>query len=37
MILDVTYFGYGCGLVMVGWVLGQVYSLALSIIRTFRG
>lgn len=37
MIIDVTYFGYGAGLVMVGWVLGQCFALALGIIRAVKG
>ena len=27
MMIDVTYFGYGVGLVMVGWLAGAVVGL----------
>ena len=27
MIIDITYFGYGVGLVMVGWLVGAVVGL----------
>lgn len=37
MIIDVTYFGYGAGLVMVGWVCGQLFALALSVLRAVKG
>ena len=30
--LDVTYFGYGIGLVMIGYVVGMVVSIVYSII-----
>jgi hypothetical protein len=30
MIIDATYFGYGVGLVIVGWVCGQVVAVILS-------
>jgi len=30
MTLDITWFGYGAGLVMVGWVCGMVVSFVFS-------
>ncbi len=36
MTLDVTWFGYGAGLVMVGWFAGMVVSIVLSAIRGIR-
>lgn len=33
MILDVTFFGYGVGLVMVGWVVGLCVSIVFSLLR----
>ena len=33
MYLDVQFFGYGCGLVMTGWVCGMVISYILSTLR----
>jgi hypothetical protein len=35
MILDVTQFGYGCGLVMVGWVAGMVVNFAFKAFERF--
>lgn len=32
MIFDLTYFGYGVGLVMFGWVLGFVVGIVISAI-----
>ena len=37
MVFDSTYFGYGAGLVMAGWCLGMVYSLAVGVIHKVRG
>lgn len=37
MIIDITYFGYGVGLVMAPWVCGTVLALALSVVRAPRG
>ena len=33
MYLDITAFGYGVGLVMVGWVCGMCVSLLMSVLR----
>lgn len=33
MILDISQFGAGLGLVLVGWVCGLVASIVFSIIR----
>lgn len=33
MVLDVSMFGIGIGLVMVGWVAGLVVSMVFSIVR----
>lgn len=34
MILDVTYFGYGVGLVMVGWVSGLAVGVVFRVVRS---
>ena len=36
MVLDATWFGYGAGLVMVGWFAGMIVSITLSAIRGIR-
>lgn len=36
MILDATWFGYGAGLVMVGWFAGMIVSLILSSVRNIH-
>lgn len=36
MILDATWFGYGAGLVMVGWFAGMTVNLILTAIRSIR-
>lgn len=36
MILDVTWFGYGAGLVMLGWFCGMVVSVFLTALRGVR-
>lgn len=36
MILDATWFGYGAGLVMVGWFAGMVVSVLFTAIRGVR-
>lgn len=33
MILDISQFGAGLGLVIVGWVCGLVVSIVFSIVR----
>jgi hypothetical protein len=33
MILDITFFGYGVGLVMLGWISGMIVSIVCSIVR----
>lgn len=33
MTFDITNFGYGAGLVMVGWISGVVVSFAFTILR----
>lgn len=37
MTIDTTFFGYGAGLVMAGWILGQVFALAVSVLKPLRG
>lgn len=34
MQLDIQYFGSGVGLVMVGWLVGQVWSIIISAFRS---
>ncbi len=34
MILDTTYFGYGMGLVIVGWVCGMIFSVVIKVISS---
>lgn len=36
MSFDVSWFGYGAGLVMAGWMIGQVVSYVFSAIRSVR-
>lgn len=31
---DVTYFGYGVSLVLVGWVVGMSVGIAFKILRS---
>lgn len=33
MQFDVTFFGYGAGLVMAGWIAGQVIGFAGRLIK----
>ncbi len=33
MTLNLTAFGYGLGLIMIGWIAGLVVSYVFSIIR----
>lgn len=33
MDFDLTWFGYGAGLVMVGWFAGMVVAVVLSAVR----
>jgi len=33
MLLDVTYYGYGLGLVLVPWIVGAVVASALSALE----
>jgi hypothetical protein len=33
MILDLTQFGYGCGIVLVAWVAGQSVACVFSLFR----
>lgn len=35
--LDVTYFGYGVGLVLVGWIAGMFVGLIFSVFRKISG
>lgn len=35
--LDTTYFGYGVGLVLVGWIAGICVSLIFSVFRKVSG
>jgi len=32
MEFDVTYYGYGAGLVMVGWLCGMIFSIVCNIL-----
>jgi hypothetical protein len=32
MTIDPVYFGYGAGLVMVGWIAGMMVKYAISIL-----
>lgn len=34
MIIDAVWFGYGAGLVMLGWFAGMVVSV---LVTTFKG
>ncbi len=36
MIFDATYFGYGIGLVMAGWVMGELVGIMLTVIGRVR-
>lgn len=36
MTLDITWFGYGAGLVMVGWFAGMVVNVLFSALRGVR-
>ena len=36
MSLDLEWFGYGAGLVMSGWLVGQVVRYIFSAIRAVR-
>lgn len=36
MNFDVTWFGYGAGLVMVGWFAGMVVSIFFSSVNGVR-
>lgn len=31
--IDVEFFGYGAGLVLLGWVVGQVFGVVLMVIN----
>jgi hypothetical protein len=31
--IDITYFGYGVGLVMSGWFIGSCVAVVFSVIR----
>jgi len=33
MEFDTTHFGYGAGLVMVGWICGMVVGLVISTLK----
>lgn len=33
MIIDATWFGYGAGLVMLGWFAGMVVSFLVTSLR----
>jgi len=33
MIIDVTYFGYGSGLVMCGWLCGMIFSVVMQTLH----
>lgn len=37
MTFYVTYFGYGLGLVVVGWLSGVVVGFAISLIERLQG
>lgn len=34
MILDITFYGYGVGLVMVGWIAGLAVGVVFRIVRS---
>ena len=36
MTLDLTWFGYGAGLVMVGWFAGMVISVIFTALHNVR-
>jgi len=36
MTIDTTYFGYGAGLIMVGWAVGILFSLIVTTLRNIR-
>ncbi len=36
IVLDITYFGYGVGLVLCGFIAGVVISVILSVINKAR-
>jgi uncharacterized membrane protein YGL010W len=36
MIIDSTWFGYGAGLVMVGWFCGMVGSVVFTLLGRMR-
>lgn len=36
MILDLTWFGYGAGLVMVGWFCGMVASVVFTTLGRMK-
>ncbi len=36
MVLDVTQFGYGVGIIMVGWIAGLTVSYAIELVRGIR-
>lgn len=35
--IDLTYFSYGVGMVMVGWVIGSVVGIAFDLIKRVGG
>lgn len=35
--LDITFFGYGVGLVLVGWIAGICVGLIFSVFRKVTG
>jgi hypothetical protein len=37
MTFDLTAFGYGCGLVMMPFIVGMAVSMIINAIKTFGG
>jgi hypothetical protein len=36
MVFDITYFGYGAGLVITGWVCGMLASAVFNLFSHIR-